>query len=143
VVFIASYTAQLTTTLTVEQILGSVEGPGDLPGKQVATLANSIAADYLREQKAQVQELSPEQMFKALLDKKVDAVVAPSPLLLYYGAHEGKRRVKIVGPVFNSKPVAIELQLDSPLRKKIDGALIALREDGTYQQIYDKWFSVP
>jgi polar amino acid transport system substrate-binding protein len=114
-----------------------------LPGKQVATLANSIAADYLREQKAQVQELSPEQMFKALLDKKVDAVVAPSPLLLYYGAHEGKRRVKIVGPVFNSKPVAIELQLDSPLRKKIDGALIALREDGTYQQIYDKWFSVP
>jgi polar amino acid transport system substrate-binding protein len=51
--------------------------------------------------------------------------------------------VKIVGPVFNSKPVAIELQLASPLRKKIDGALIALREDGTYQQIYDKWFGAP
>jgi polar amino acid transport system substrate-binding protein len=46
-------------------------------------------------------------------------------------------------PVINSKPVAIELQLDSPLRKKIDGALIALREKGDYQQIYDKWFGVP
>jgi polar amino acid transport system substrate-binding protein len=143
VVFIASYTAELTTSLTVEQILGSVEGPSDLPGKQVATLEKSSAADYLREQKAQVQELSSVQMFKALLDKKVDAVVAPSPLLLYYGAREGKGRVKIVGPVFNSKPVAIELQLASPLRKKIDGALIALREDGTYQQIYDKWFGAP
>jgi ABC-type amino acid transport substrate-binding protein len=49
----------------------------------------------------------------------------------------------MVGPVFNTKPVAIELQLGSPLRKKIDGALIAFGEDGTYQQIYNKWFGTP
>ena len=48
VVFVAFYTAQLTTTLTVEQIRGAIEGPSDLPGKQVATLAGSTAADYLR-----------------------------------------------------------------------------------------------
>jgi len=30
------------------------------------------------------------------------------------------------------------VQLDSPLRRKINLALIALRENGTYQQIYDK-----
>ena len=140
VVFVASYTAQLTTSLTVERILGSIEGPSDLPGKQVGTLATSIAADYLREQKAQVQEFAPNELFKALLDKKVDAVVAASPLLAYYAANEGKTRVKLVGPVFNSAPVAIELQLDSPLRRRIDGALMALRENGTYQQIYNKWF---
>ena len=56
VVFIASYTAQLTTTLTVEQIRGAIEGPGDLPGKQIATITSSIAAVYLREQKVEVQE---------------------------------------------------------------------------------------
>lgn len=38
VVFVASYTAQLTTSLTVERILGSIEGPSDLPGKQVGML---------------------------------------------------------------------------------------------------------
>jgi polar amino acid transport system substrate-binding protein len=31
-------------------------------------------------------------------------------------------------------------QLDSPLRKRVNGALIALRENGTYQQLYEKWF---
>jgi polar amino acid transport system substrate-binding protein len=143
VVFVASYTARLTSTLTVERIVGSIEGPRDLPGKKVATLANSIAVDYLREQKAQVQEFGSDEMFKALLDKKVDAVVAPSLLLLYYGAHEGNGRVRLVGPVFNTRSVAIELQLGSPLRKKIDGALIAFREDGTYRQIYNKWFGAP
>jgi polar amino acid transport system substrate-binding protein len=110
VVFVASYTARLTSTLTIERIVGSIEGPGDLPGKKVATLASSITVDYLREQNAQVQEFASGEMFRALLDKKVDAIVAPSPLLLYYGAHEGKGRVRMVGPVFNTKPVAIELQ---------------------------------
>ncbi len=141
VVFVALYTAQLTATLTVQQIRGAIEGPGDLPGKQVATIAGSTAADYLRRQKAQVQEFATtDQMFKALLDKKVDAVVTAAPLLLYYAAHEGKGRVKTVGPEFNTAPIAIMVQLDSPLRRKINLALIALRENGTYQQIYDKWF---
>jgi polar amino acid transport system substrate-binding protein len=30
---------------------------------------------------------------------------------------------------------------NSPLRKQVNNALLALREDGTYQQIYDKWFT--
>jgi len=141
VIFVAFYTAQLTTTLTVEQIRGAIEGPGDLPGKQVATLAGSATVDYLRAQNAQLEEFpTSEQMFKALLDKKVDAVVSAAPLLLYYAAHGGKGRVKTVGPEFNSAPVAVMVQLDSPLRRKINVALIALRENGTYQQIYDKWF---
>jgi polar amino acid transport system substrate-binding protein len=140
VVFVASYTAELTTTLTVEQIRGAIEGPADLPGKQVATIANSTAADYLRKQQIQAQEFPPNQMLKALLDKKVDAVVAPAPMLLYYAAHEGKGRVRVVGPEFERAQVAIAMQLDSPLRKKINRALVALRENGTYQQIYDKWF---
>jgi len=143
VVFVALYTAQLTTTLTVEQIRGAIEGPGDLPGKPVATLANSTATDYLRAQNAQVQEFATtDQMFKALQDKKVDAVVTAAPLLLYYAAHEGKGLVKTVGPEFNTAPAAIMVQLDSPLRRKINVALIALRDNGTYQQIYDKWFGV-
>lgn len=48
----------------------------------------------------------------------------------------------MVGPVFNTKPIAMELQLGSPLRKRIS-ALIAFGEDGTNQQIYNKWFGAP
>jgi len=144
VVFVAFYTAQLTTTLTVEQIRGAIEGPDDLPGKQVATLTHSAAADYLREQNAQVQEFAtPDQMFRALLDKKVDAVVFSGPVLLYYAAQEGKGLAKIVGPEFNTAPIAFMMQLGDPLRKKIDLALLVLRENGTYRQFHDKWFGKP
>lgn len=51
--------------------------------------------------------------------------------------------MKIVSPEFDSVPVAIMFQLDSPLRRKVDRALIALRDNGTYQQLYDKWFGSP
>lgn len=28
----------------------------------------------------------------------------------------------------------------SPLRQRVYDALLALREDGSYQQLYDRWF---
>lgn len=144
VVFVAFYTAQLTTTLTVQQIQGGIQGPSDLPGKPVATLLHSTAADYLQDQNAQVQGFpTADQMFTALLNKKVDAVVFSAPVLLYYASHEGKGLVKTVGPEFNTAPVAFTMQLNSPLRRQIDIAFLQLRENGTYQQIYDKWFGGP
>ena len=141
VVFVAFYTAQLTSTLTVEKIRGSIEGPSDLPGKQVATIAHSTAEDYLREHNALVQGFSqPNQMFQALLQKKVDAVVTGAPILLFYAAHDGKGLVRVVGPQFNTASIAILFQLDSPLRKRVNSALIVLRENGTFQRLCDKWF---
>src|SRR5215469_7635458 len=91
VVFVAFYTAQLTTTLTVRQIQGTINGPDDLAGKQVATLSNSVAVDYLRVHNAQVQEFHrSSSMIQALQTKQVDAIVFQAPVLLYYAAHEGK-----------------------------------------------------
>jgi len=144
VVFVAFYTAQLTTALTVDQISGGIDGPADLPGKEVATLAGSNAVEYLKEHQAQVREFpTTDLMFAALLDKKVDAVVSAAPMLLYYAAHDGRGRVKIVGPEFDTAPLAIMFQLDSPLRRKVDGALVTLRQNGTYQKLYDNWFDSP
>ena len=141
VVFVASYTAQLTTALTVERIRGAIQGPDDLPGKPVGTIAGTLAVDYLRVHRARIQEFPTiDELCKALLDKRVDAAFTAAPLLRYYAAHEGKGQVKLVGPEINIASASFMLQLNSPLRKKIDVALLTLREDGTYQQLYDKWF---
>jgi polar amino acid transport system substrate-binding protein len=49
-------------------------------------------------------------------------------------------RPRQVGPEFNSNDVGFDSPLKSPLRDKVDIALLSMREDGTYQRIYDKWF---
>ncbi len=141
VVFVAYYTAQLTAALTVEQIQGDINGPDDLPGKRVATTRGSTAAAYLAEQHARVQEFEGiDEAYQALLSNAADAVVFDAPVLLYFAEHDGKGRVQTAGPVFRKEDYGIVFAENSALRKKVDGALLQLREDGTYGQIYQKWF---
>jgi len=141
VVFVAFYTAQLTASLTAQQIRGSINGPEDLVGRIVGTTHGSTAAVYLSETKAQVREFeSVDDLYNALLDQQVDAVVFDAPALFHYAAHDGKGRARIVGGVFHKEDYGIVFPTDSPLRKHVNEALLALRENGKYQKIYDEWF---
>jgi polar amino acid transport system substrate-binding protein len=47
---------------------------------------------------------------------------------------------QVVGGVFHREDYGIVFPTDSPLRKQVNGALLALRENGRYQKIYDEWF---
>jgi polar amino acid transport system substrate-binding protein len=141
VVFISLFTAQLTALLTIEQIHGAIHGPGDLPGKRVGTVLGSTSATYLQKIRADVKEFpSQDEMYNALLEKQVDAVVLHAPVLNYYAAHEGLGRVKLVGPEFEKRDIGFVVPLGSPLRKRVSKELLALYEDGTYDRIYAKWF---
>jgi polar amino acid transport system substrate-binding protein len=141
VVFIALYTAQLTSTLTVQQIKGAINGPEDLPGKRVGTLKDSVSAQWLHEHNAQAQEFTSfDEMFQTLVGRKVDAILLGAPALRYYAAHDGKGLVKVVGVEFNKGDGAFAFPDASPLRRIVNTTLLAIREDGTYQKIYDKWF---
>ncbi len=141
VIFVAYFTANVTASLTVQQLQGDINGPEDLPGKQVATTTGSTSAMYLHQQNSQVLEFPKiEQTYEALLKGEADAIVFDSPVLLYYAAHEGKGRVSVVGPVFRKESYGIVFPPNSPYRKPVDNALLTLKENGTYQRLYDKWF---
>ncbi len=141
VVFVAFFTAQMTATLTVEQIRGTINGPDDLPGKSVATPVGSPSALYLRQVGAQVHEFArAEELFSALLSGKVEAVVTLAPALQYYAAHDGAGKVRMVGPEFRREDLLFVVPLNSPLRRRVNAALVALHDDGTYQRVYEKWF---
>jgi polar amino acid transport system substrate-binding protein len=142
VVFIAYFTATVTTSLTVEQLQSNIKGPSDLPGKKIATIAGSTSANYLQQQHLEVKEFKQtDEAYDALNNGDVDAVVYDAPILLYYAAHDGKGKAQVVGNVFRKEGYAIALPNGSPYRKSISKALLSLQEKGTYQDIYDKWFS--
>jgi polar amino acid transport system substrate-binding protein len=142
VVFVAFYTAQLTATLTVQQIEGTIHGPDDLRGRLAGTTRGSTSAAYLRSLNARIREFSNiEEAYKALLDGKLDAVVFDAPVLLYYASHDGQGRVQLVGKPFHEEDYGIVFPSGSSLRKPVNEALLSLREDGTYGRIYDEWFT--
>ncbi|WP_138501242.1 transporter substrate-binding domain-containing protein [Nostoc sp. PA-18-2419] len=143
VLFAAYFTATATTSLTVQQLQGDIKSIDDLPGKLVATTAGSTAATYLREHHISVLEVAKiEQAYNALTTKKADAVVFDAPVLLFYAANEGKGKVQVVGSILREESYGIVLPNNSPYRKPVNKALLSLKENGTYQSLYDKWFDV-
>jgi polar amino acid transport system substrate-binding protein len=125
----------------VERFHGVIHGPADLPGKSVASVEGTAAVPYLQGVGARVKAFSqPADMFSALASGEVEAAVTFAPVLRYYAAHGGAGRVRIVGPEFQRGYLAFVVPLGSPLRRKIDGALVAIREDGTYRWIHERWF---
>jgi polar amino acid transport system substrate-binding protein len=128
--------------MTVQQLQGDINGPDDLVGKRVATILGSTSFTYLREHGVRPVEYSQiEDAIKALQDRKVQAVVYDSPVLLYYAAQEGHGQVQVVGPVFRKEDYGIVFPPKSPWRKPVNNALLQLKEDGTYQELLNKWFS--
>ena len=141
IMFVAYFTAVVTASLTIQQLQGDIRGPDDLPGKRVATILGSTSSSYLRAHNvAPIEYSNLEETYDALLKNEADAVVFDSPVLLYYATRDGAGRVQVVGAPFRKEDYGIVFPPSSKLRKPVNEALLKLREDGTYQAIYDKWF---
>ncbi len=141
VVFIAYFTASVTSSLTLQQLHSDINGPGDLPGKRVASVVGSTSAEYLRQHHIDATEFPRiEDAFQALQDDKADAIVYDAPILLFYASHDGNGKVQPVGQIFRKESYGIVFPTDSPYRKRVNEVLLNLKEDGTYDRLYQKWF---
>ncbi len=138
---VASFTANITSQLTINRFYGTVRGPEDLPGKAIATVDGSTAAQYLTAQRIPFTAVETIDAAYALLEAgTVDAVVYDSPVLLYYANGEGQGRVQVVGAIFEPQDYGIAFPTGSHDRETVNQALLEIKEDGTYDAIYDRWF---
>jgi polar amino acid transport system substrate-binding protein len=141
VVFVAYFTATVTTSMTVQTLQGDIKNLNDLQNRTVATTAGSTAAEFLRTKSIKTLEVDKiESAYEALLKADADAVIFDAPVLMYYASHEGKGNVQLVGELLREESYGIALANNSPYRKPINSALLKLRENGTYQALYDEWF---
>lgn len=141
VIFVAQFTASITSDLTVQQLTQNISGPNDLPGKTIVTVKGSTAANYLSETRINFIGVDTiEEAYAALQDGRAQAIVYDSPVLTYYAVTEGRGKVEVVGSIFKEEAYGIVLQPGSPLREPINNALLEIRQDGTYETLYDKWF---
>ena len=141
VVFIAYFTAAVTSNLTLQQLRADINGPEDLPGKRVASVKGSTASEYLRQHNIETTDYAKvEEAYQALQQGQADAVVYDAPVLLYFASHEGKGRVQTIGAIFRKENYGIAFPDKSPLRKPVNEALLKLKESGTYDTLYAKWF---
>jgi ABC-type amino acid transport substrate-binding protein len=138
---IANFTAGVTSQLTLQTLQGVINGPEDLPGKQVVTVAGSTSDAWLQNEGIGHRTVATiEEAYELLDSGRVDAVVYDHPVLLYYTLQNPEQGYVVAGEVFNEEDYGMAFPYGSPLREEVNRALLILLENGTYDQIYTKWY---
>ncbi|OYW31436.1 MAG: hypothetical protein B7Z47_01110 [Chthoniobacter sp. 12-60-6] len=141
IVLVSLLTASFTTTLTINTLKGDINGPGDLPGRKVATVKGSTTETWLTTKGAQVAPFATvTECVVALKKGDVAAVVYDAPVLQYEAGKLNDEKLQMVGPVFDRQNYAFALQQDSPLRESLNQALLKLSEQGVGNELRKKFF---
>ncbi|MCB0071813.1 MAG: transporter substrate-binding domain-containing protein [Caldilineaceae bacterium] len=138
---VANFTAGMTAALSVRALQSQISGLGDLDDMRVATVAGTSADTFMADNRLSPALRTPtiEEAFDALLANDVDAVLFDGPILLAFANTDGAGRVKVLAYRFDTEFYAFALPHDSPHRAGINQALLAMMEDGTYEQIRQRW----
>ncbi|MDN3522859.1 transporter substrate-binding domain-containing protein [Halomonas ramblicola] len=121
-----------------------VETLEDLEGMTIATKIGSTSYDFLQETFGEDTEITPypgtSDMYMALLGRNVDAAFYDAPNVSYFAQTRGEGRTKVVGPLYEGQQYGIVFHQGSEWVEPVNQALAEMREDGTYDEIYEKWF---
>ncbi|KAK4255353.1 hypothetical protein QN277_008364 [Acacia crassicarpa] len=146
----SSYTASLTSILTVQQLTSQIEGIDSLisSNQPIGVQNGSFVADYLTSElniaKSRIVDLKSEQDFINALDRGpqgggVAAIVEELPYMEILMS-KTNCKFRTVGQEYTKSGWGFAFQRDSPLAVDLSTAILQLSENGDLQRIHDKWF---
>lgn len=130
---------------------GNPEGvnPDDACGKTVAVQKATVQADDIAERSKECTDAGKSAIdvqtytlqsdaTTAVANSKADAMLADSPVIAYAIQQSGK--IEQVGEVYDSAPYGIVIAKDqTEFAEAVQGAVDAIIEDGTYEEILETW----
>ena len=121
-----------------------IRGWDDIAGKTVAVQAGSKPADFAEKQGALLKQFDANyQCLQELQVGASEAAALDKAVALYYISKGGLSDLKVVGEPkkLAGSAMAINKGNEKEL-KEINAALQAMKKDGTYTKLYQKWFGV-
>ncbi|XVF85662.1 hypothetical protein PTKIN_Ptkin17bG0134300 [Pterospermum kingtungense] len=148
-VITSSYTANLTSILTVQQLSSPITGIDSLIantwpiGYQVGSFAYDYLSDNLNIHRSRLVELhSPEEYESALRlgpdNGGVAAIVDEAPYVELF--LKNRTDFGIIGQPFTKSGWGFAFRRDSTLAVDMSTAILKLSENGKLQEIKEKWF---
>jgi ABC-type amino acid transport substrate-binding protein len=140
IIFIASFTANITTSLTINELKGKVHGLNDLYNAKVGSISQSEGFDFLTKQGIAVIPFEgiPDGL-AAVASRKIDAFVLNEQILKYQAKKDFPGRVQVLPGIYDEYFVSIALPQNSPLRKPINKALLKLMKTENWTELRNRY----
>lgn len=121
-----------------------IESIEDVSGKNVGARQGSTSESYLQDNTDAEITAYPEIVtaYMNLERGRLDAVLYDLPNVQFYIKEQASDSLKTVGDVLEGQPYGIAMPKDSnpELLESINKGLANVKENGTYAEIYEKWF---
>lgn len=136
---VSSLTAGIATALTLSQLGPSTVGNADeLHGQRVAVVRGTTSEDFATKSGAVVLRCKDvEEAAGKVAQKKAEAVVFDRPALLHYLSDHPEKELHLADRRYQERGYGFAVAKDSPLRARLDVALLSLRETGRLQSLSD------
>jgi polar amino acid transport system substrate-binding protein len=131
VIVFASFTAALTSQLTLKHLRGTVNGEPDLRYVRVGAIAGTETTEYLGHEHIAYQVFADlDTGLLALHKGQIDALVYDRPLLLWLVNQHFSSTLRVLDETFDPQAYAIALPQGSELRMPVNLALVdAIQSD--------------
>jgi len=140
IILIASFTATITTSLTVGELSGKVRGPGDLPNVRVGSLFQSQTLDILSDHGIAVLGFMNERDgLQALVENQIDAFVFNELILKYLVKTEFPARVHVLAGTFDHYYVSMGMPSGSQLREPLNRALLETMSGDDWLRLLERY----
>lgn len=116
----------------------------DLEGHDICAQGGTLSSKYAsRINEVDLKEYnSNAEIYMALREGKCQAVINERPILNYYMAFVKPKDVLLLDGYVTSEEYAIAMNRnDFRVQTLINSGMRKIRENGTYQEIYDRWFT--
>ena len=135
-VILSSLTAAITTSLTINSLQSTIQGPKDLRGKRVATVSGSTSADWLQRHNIRYDDQQQlPQALELLQQGRVDAVVYDAPILRYALQQQADSSISLINNSFHQQFNAFALPPNSPYLEALNYAILDVIRSRQWQRL--------
>lgn len=140
IVFIAGFTANITTLLTISELKGKVRGFNDLHDARVGSILKSAGFEFLNKKGIAVIPFeSLQEGLQAVASNGIDAFVSNEQILKYLAKSDFPGRVQVLPETFDDYFVSVALQQNSKLRKPTNKALLKLMKTEVWTELQNRY----
>ncbi|MCB1201687.1 MAG: transporter substrate-binding domain-containing protein [Leptospiraceae bacterium] len=140
-IFISSFTASITASLTISELSVDIRNIADLRNYRVGTIENSAAQNYLKDNQIKFKGYRQVQEgLNDLLLSKIDAFIYDEPILQYaLNTSDYKHETHLLPRTFYPQFYGIAMPQGHPLRENLNREILTILASKEWQAVLNEY----